>query len=97
MRHLIAIGATETRSTLNLQRLDDQRELVRLPRRQIVELQVLDKVNAVDDEHDLMARARELRIRIRRHLDAAIIRSHEHRILLASHSAAATPMPGLLP
>src|SRR5688500_14727500 len=41
-------------STLNFQRLDDEREFVDLSAGELVELQVLEEMNAVDNERDLM-------------------------------------------
>ena len=40
------------REPLHLERLDDERELVDALRRQLVELQVLEQVDAADDEHE---------------------------------------------
>ena len=55
-----------SRRALDLQRLDDERELVHLLAGQLVELQVLEQMNAMDDERDLMHRVVQIRIGVGR-------------------------------
>ena len=54
---------------LDLQRLEDQGEFGESPRGNFIQLHVFQQMNAVHNQHDLVNRTGELRIRIRRNLN----------------------------
>ena len=68
-------------AALDLQRLHDEGELVDLLRRQLVELQVLEQVDAVHHQRDLVHRQRELLVGIGRDLDRPVVGAEQHRVL----------------
>src|SRR5262245_57998146 len=61
-----------SRRALNLERLQNERELVNPLRRHFIKFQILEKMNAVDDEHDLMDRQRDLRVGVWIDLDRGV-------------------------
>jgi len=81
---------------LDLQRLEDQGEFVESPRGNFIQLHVFQQMNAVHNQHDLVNRTGELRIRIRRNPIAELSDPTSIGSWRASHSAAATPIPGAL-
>lgn len=52
-------------AALDLQRLQNEGELVDAPCRQILQPQVLQQMNSVHHQHDLVYRQRQVRIRVR--------------------------------
>src|SRR5262249_49314290 len=71
-------GHSRACAALNLQRLRDERELVDALRRKLVQLQVLQQVNAVYYEHYLMDRKRELRVRVGIYFHRNIVGPDQH-------------------
>src|ERR1700682_3748598 len=51
-------------ATLDLERLDDEGELVDLLRGKLLELEILEQMHAVHDQRELVHRQRDLRIRV---------------------------------
>src|SRR5687768_9914880 len=69
-------------SPLNFQRLHDQREFIHLFAGEVVELQILEQVNAIDDERDLVHRVTQIRIGVRGDAYGPVVSADQHRILL---------------
>src|SRR5262249_57066310 len=68
-------------AALDFQRLHDEGELVDALTRQLVELEILEQMNAVHDQRDLMHRQRNLWVRVGRHLDRPVVGAEQHRVL----------------
>src|SRR5262252_10641534 len=67
--------------SLQLERRDHESELVDLLRRQFIELEMFQKMDAVDNERHLVDRARQHRIGRRRDFHRGIIGAQQHRVL----------------
>ena len=82
------------RAALDLQRLHHEGELLDALGRELVQLQVLEDVDAVHHQHDLVDRQRKVRVGVGRNFDRPVVGADQQRILLGQPLAAATPMPG---
>ena len=81
LRQRMAIGATaEPVRALDLQRLHDEGEFVRARGGELFELQVLEQIDAVLDDHHGVDRQAVAGLR-RPHLDAAIVGRDHQRVL----------------